>query len=182
MCFIKIKTTQIPTYLHELIPSESHIYSTRNSENVETYYCITDQFKYSVYPYSIIEWNKLDVNLRNAKSFLIFRNSLLKIARPMQNSIYNIHDPVGINYLTILRSGLSHLNEGKFRHNFQNCLNTLCSCILEFETTNHYFLNCHYYNDICKTLLNTVKEITNICLSDFSIDFSESSSIWKLNL
>ena len=118
MCFFKIKTTQIPKYLHELIPSESHIYSTRNSENVETYYCITGQFKYSLFPYSIIEWNKLDVSLGNVKSFLIFRNSLLKIARPMQNSIYNIHDSVGINYLTILRSGLSHLNEGKFRHNF----------------------------------------------------------------
>ena len=166
--FFKIKTTQIPKYLYELIPSESHIYSTRNSENVETYYCRTDQFKYSFFPYSIIEWNKLDINLHNAKSFLIFRNSLLKIGRPMQNSIYNIHDPVGIKYLTRLRLGLSHLNEHKFRHNFQDCLNPLCSCSLEVETTNHYFLHCHYYNDIRKTLLDTVKEITNICLSDFS--------------
>ena len=120
VCFLKLKR---PKYLYERIPSESHIYSTRNSENVETYYCRTDHFKYSFFPYSIIEWNKLDINLRNAKSFLIFRNSLLKIGRPMQNSIYNIHDPVGIKYLTRLRLGLSHLNEHKFRHNFQDCLN-----------------------------------------------------------
>ena len=117
--FFKIKTTQILKYLYEPIPSESLIYSTRNSENVETYYCRTDQFKYSFFPYSIIEWNKLDINLHNAKSFLIFRNSLLKIGRPMQNSIYNIHDPVGIKYLTRLRLGLSHLNEHKFKHNFR---------------------------------------------------------------
>ena len=123
---------------------------------------------FSFFRYSIIEWNKLDINLRNAKSFLIFRNSLLKIGRPMQNSIYNIHDPVGIKYLTRLRLGLSHLNEHKFRHNFQDCLNPLCSCSLEVETTNHYFLHCHYYNDIRKILLDTVIEITNICLSDFS--------------
>ena len=45
--FFKIKTNQIPEYLYELIPSESHIYSTCNSENIETYYCKTDQFKYS---------------------------------------------------------------------------------------------------------------------------------------
>ena len=109
-----------------------------------------------------------DINLLNTKSFLIFRNSFLKIERPMQNSIYNIHDPVGIKYLTRLRLGLSHLNEHKFRHNFQDCLNPLCSCSLEVKTTNHYFLHCHYYNDIRKTLLDTVKEITNICLSDFS--------------
>ena len=89
--FFEIKTTQIPKYLYELVPSESHIYSTRNSENVSTCYCRTDQFKYSFFPYSIIEWNKLDINLHNAKSFLIFRNSLLKIGRPMQNSIYNIY-------------------------------------------------------------------------------------------
>ena len=109
-----------------------------------------------------------DINLLNTKSFLIFRNSFLKIERPMQNSIYNIHDPVGIKYLTRLRLGLSHLNEHKFRHSFQDCLNPLCSCSLEVETTNHYFLHCHYYNDIRKILLDTVKEITNICLSDFS--------------
>ena len=48
--FFKIKTTQIPKYLHELIPSESHIDSTcRNSENVKTYCCRIDQFKYSFF-------------------------------------------------------------------------------------------------------------------------------------
>ena len=109
--FFKMKNTQIPKYLYELIPSESHIYSSRNSKNVETYYCRTHQFKYSFFPYPIIEWNKLDINLRNAKSILIFRNSLLKIGRSMENSIYNIHDPVGVKYLTRLRLGPSHLNE-----------------------------------------------------------------------
>ena len=86
----------------------------------------------------------------------------------MQISVFNIHDPVGIKYLTRLKLGLSHLNEHKFRHNFQDCLNTLCSCSLEVETTDHYFLHFHYYNDICKTLLDTVNEITKKCLSDFS--------------
>ena len=92
----------------------------------------------------------------------------MKTGRPMQNSVYNIHDPVGMKYLTRLRLGLSHLNEHKFRHNFQDHLNPLCSCSLEVETTNHYFLHCHYYNDIRKTLLDTVKEINNKFLSDFS--------------
>ena len=72
--FFKIKTTQILKYLYELILSESHIYSTRNSENVETYYCRTDLFKYSFFPYSTIEWNKVDINLHSAKSLLIFRD------------------------------------------------------------------------------------------------------------
>ena len=55
--FFKIKTTQIPKYLYELILSESHIYSTQNSENVETYYCETDLFKYSFF--HILQLNEI---------------------------------------------------------------------------------------------------------------------------
>ena len=172
MCvFYKIKTTQIPKYLYELLPTESRTYNNRNIENSETYYYRTDLFKYSFFPYVIVEWNKLDINLRNAKSFLIFRNSLLKIGRPIQNPIYNIHDPMGIKYLTRLRLGLSHLNDHKFRHNFQDCLNPLCPCSLEVESTIHYFLHCHYYNDIRKTLLDIVKKVINISVSNLSDEY-----------
>ena len=38
------------------------------------FYCRTGLFKYSFLPYVIVEWNELDINLRNAKSFLIIRN------------------------------------------------------------------------------------------------------------
>ena len=73
--------------------------------------------------YMIVEQNKLDIDLCNAKSFLIFTNSLLKIGRPIQNPML---DPVGITYLlTRLRLGLSHLNDHKFRNNFQDCLTPL---------------------------------------------------------
>ena len=139
--FYKIKTNQIPKYLHELLPTESHTCNTYNIENVETYYCSTDLVKYSFFPDVIVEWNKFDINLHNAKSFLIFRNSLLKIESPIQNPIYNIHDTMGIKYLTRLRLSLSHLNDHKFRQNSQDCLNPLCPCSLEVETTIHYFLH-----------------------------------------
>ena len=84
--------------------------------------------------------------------FLIFRNSLLKIGKPIQNPIHNIYDPMGMKDLTILRLGLSHLNDHKFRHNLQDCLNPLCPCSTEAESTIHYFLHCHYYNNIRKIL------------------------------
>ena len=42
--FYIIKATQIPKYLYQLIPSESHTYNTRNLENVETYYCRNDLY------------------------------------------------------------------------------------------------------------------------------------------
>ena len=104
---------------------------------------------------------KLDITLRNAKSFLIFRNSSLKIGRSIPNSIFKIHDPLGIKFLTGLTLGLSHLNKHRFRHNFQDCLNTLCSCSLEVESITHFFLLCHQFNQFRQTLLDSV---TLLCL------------------
>ena len=39
-----------------------------------------------------------------------------------------------------LRLGLSRLREHKFNHNFQNCINPLCSCSMDIESTSHFFL------------------------------------------
>ena len=169
MCvFHKIKATQIPKYFYELLPTELHTYNTGNIKNVETYYCRTNLFKYSFFPYMIVKWNKLGINLHNAKSFLIFGNSLLKLGRLIQNPVYNIHDLMGIKFLARLRLGLNHLNDHKFRHNFQDCLNPFCACSLGTEWAIHYFLHCHYYNGICKNLLDIVKELTNINVSNLS--------------
>ena len=90
---------------------------------------------------------------------MCFRNSLLKIGRPDQNSIFKIFNPLGIKLLTRLRLGLTHLNEHRFRHNFMNCLNPLCSCMLEVELTTHFFLHCHFYGTFRQTLLDTVESI-----------------------
>ena len=123
------------------------------------YYCRTDVFKYSFFRYTVVEWNKLDADLKNAKSYTCFRNSLLKIGRSDQNSIFKIFNPLGIKLLTRLRFGLSHLNEHRFRHDFMNCLNPLCSCMLEVESTTHFFLHCHFYDTFCQTLFDTVESI-----------------------
>ena len=90
---------------------------------------------------------------------MCFRNYLLKIGRPVQNSIYKIFNPLVIKFLTRLRLGLSHLNEHRFKHNFQSCLNPLCSCRLEVESTTHFFLHCHFFNTFRQTLLHTVVTI-----------------------
>ena len=48
--------------------------------------------------------------------------------------VYKIHDPIGLKLLTRMRVNLSHLREHKFRHNFLDTLNSLCSCSLEIES------------------------------------------------
>ena len=86
-----------------MIPTGQHSYNTRSLDQTETYYCRTDAFKNSFFPYTIVEWNKLDLDIRKSKSYAIFWNALLKIGRPNQCLIYRIHNPVGLKRLTGLR-------------------------------------------------------------------------------
>ena len=121
------------------------------------FYCGTDAFKYSYFPH-ILEWNKLNMQTRS-ESFLSFKNSLLKIGQPTAKPTYKIHNPIGLKFLTRLRLGLSHLNEHKFKHNFQDCVNPLCSCSLEIESLSHFFLNCHHFTNICATLFDDLQSV-----------------------
>ena len=88
---------------------------------------------------------------------LTFRNALIKIGTPIPMPVYNAHNPFGLKLLTRLRIGVSHLNQRKFNHNFQDCLNPLCSSRLEVESISHFFLHCHYYSNISSTLLNELQ-------------------------
>ena len=59
--------------------------------------------------------------------------------------------------------GLSHLNEHRLNHNFQNCINPLCTCSLEVELTAYCFWHCHHYNNIRAKPLNSLEVIdTNL--------------------
>ena len=54
---------------------------------------------------------------------------------------------------------MSHLREHKFKHNFQDCLNPVCSCGLDIESTSHFLLHCPAFNDERYTLLGTLNNI-----------------------
>ena len=60
--------------------------------------------------------------------------------------------------MTRLRLGLNRLREHKFNHNFQNCMNPLCSCAMDIELTSHFFLHCSLFDDKTITLLSTLNE------------------------
>ena len=131
----------------------------------DSIYCRSEYFKNSFFPHTLSEWNKLDGQIRSSESYLVFRKSLLNFIRPSPNAFYNVHNPTGLKFLTRLRLGLSHLNDHKFRHNFKDCINPLCSCSLELETTSHFFLRCHHYTAIRTTLMNDLKTIDENILS-----------------
>ena len=58
-----------------------------------------------------------------------------------------------------LRLGLSHLNENKFKNNFQDALNPHCTCGCDVENTCHFLLHCPNFLTERNTLFN---KITNI--------------------
>ena len=133
-CFYKIQSTGLPKYLLQLIRTNNHSYTLRKPLNIPHYYCRTDTFKNSFFPNVINEWNKLDEEIKCATSFSLFKASLLKMGRPHAKSTFRIDNPVGIRLLVRLRLGLSHLKEHRFRHNFADFVNPLCSCRIEPET------------------------------------------------
>ena len=96
-------------------------------------------FQKFFFPSTVIEWNKLDPNLRSTASLSPFKKNLLNFVRSSPNSVFNCHNCKGIKYLTRLHLGLSHLREHKFKHSFQDTLNPFCSCGLDAETNTHFF-------------------------------------------
>ena len=54
---------------------------------------------------------------------------------------------------------MSHLHKHKFKHNFQDCLNPICRCGLDMESTLHFLLHCPTFNDEQYTLLSTLNKI-----------------------
>ena len=158
--FFKIVSCDAPVYLRSLLPMKQCSYNQVRSNNLFRNFKInTDYFKNSFFPYCVSEWNKLGPELRNSLSISKFKKGLLPFIRPKDNSVYKVHDPIGIKLLTRLRLNFSHLREHKFRHNFLDTLNPLCSCGLAIESTNHYLLHCSFYSNIRKTLFDNVTNV-----------------------
>ena len=63
------------------------------------------------------------------------------------STVFNCNNYKGIRLITLLRVGMSHLREHKFKHNFQDCLNPIYSCGLDIESTSHFLLHCPSFND-----------------------------------
>ena len=144
---VKIINNQSLRYLFQLVALPNTRYFSRNSENIPQLRTKHDFFKNSFFPSTITEWNNLDPEIRKSKSISIFKSNILKFIRPKPNNVYYCHNPKGIKLLTRLRLGRSHLRKHKFKHSFQDCLNPLCHCGNEIETSYHDLLHCPTYTN-----------------------------------
>ena len=81
-CFYKVYKSHSPKYLFNIIPVTVSIYNTRSTNNISQFKVKHNFFRNSFYPSAVIEWKKLDLNIRNSESLNIFKKSFLKFIRP----------------------------------------------------------------------------------------------------
>ena len=98
--FYMIKKTGLPEYLFNMIPQSNHQCNTGSNEDVTTFYCRTDAFKYSYLPFTILEWNKPDMQIKRSNFFLPFKNYLLKTSQTTIKPTYSIHNRIVLKFLT----------------------------------------------------------------------------------
>ena len=145
--FYKIVNGILPDYLHSCIDFFSQNKYPLRSVSSGKLKCIpsrTKSFSKTFFSYCIDEWNKLNPEIRNAKSIYKFKKSV--ITEKLENALYNVHDPIGVKLLSRLRLQFTHLNEHKFRHGFNDMASPMCPCGTDVETTGHFLLRCHCFS------------------------------------
>ena len=87
--------------------------------------------------------------------------SIHNFVRPREYSVFAVHDINGLKLLTRLRLNFSHLNEHKFRNNFNHTINLMHSCGKEPKKTLHYLLRCNLYSIYRLELLNDISALNH---------------------
>ena len=70
--FYEIYKNQSPRYLYNLLPLQTSPRITRLSDNIPCFHFKHNSSKNSFFPSAIIEWNNLDIFIRNSKSLSNF--------------------------------------------------------------------------------------------------------------
>ena len=66
------------------------------------------------------------------------KQNILKFILLSSNKVFlNIYNPHDLKLSTRLPLGLSHLRGHKFKHNCSDCLDEICMCGKDIESTNH---------------------------------------------
>ena len=171
--FYMIYKNQSPYYLYNIIPTINKYNTFRNSGKIPYFKTKHNFFKNSFFPSVIVEWNKLESSLRRCDTYNVFKSNILKFIRLSSNSFFDRHNPIGIKYITRIRLGLSHLQERKFKHGFQDTLNLVCNCSNDAESAIHFFLHCPLYSNERRTLLNSLVNIDQSLLDNTDVSLTQ---------
>ena len=156
--FYKIVNDLTPSYLLDHIPEQGAPNATLRGNISRTPFSRTLRYDNSFFPFCINNWNTLDSSIKSLPSLQEFKNKLNKFIRPKGNYFFTIRDNFGIKLLTKIRVTFSDLRDHRYNHNF-NCVNPICSCGLDDETTVHYLLCCPRYDYLRSIYLGKICEI-----------------------
>ena len=129
-------------------------------------------------PATITEQNDLDYSLRNALSINIFKQNILKFISLGRKKVFNIYNLHGPKLLTRLGIGLSHLGGHKLKHNFRDCLDEICMCGKDIESTNQ----CSLFLKERQVLINKIRDIDSSLTSQNEISLFYTLLFGKENM
>ena len=87
---------------------------------------------------------------------MVFKSNFPKFIQPSPNSVYYCHNPRGICLIIRLRHELSHLREHKYKYDWQDTLNRLCSCGNDVESIERFLIHCRQFVNERGSLLSTL--------------------------
>ena len=156
----KAHSDLLPTYISDLMPPlvrNISNYPLRNMNNYSVPFARTEIFKKSCIPSAITLWNSADNSLKNSNTLHSFKYQMKKSFAI--NSKEPSYYASGNRRLSVLhariRNNCSNLNLDLF-NNFLRPDPT-CSCQVEPENAEHYFLRCHKYTIQRLVLFNSLR-------------------------
>ena len=166
--FYETIDTKFPYYLYKTIEEQfigpdSRRYDIQELEPIHG--SIT--YRLTFFPSTIRDWNRLDMDIKEAKSLKIFKKRILNKIRPKKDAYFGIRDHDHIRYLTMLRLGNSPLRAHKFEHGFLDTSNSLCLVCNKKEDTEHFLLLCKSYSLSRTILLQKVSDTLGYNVSTF---------------
>ena len=87
--FYRIYKNHSPSYLYNLIPLQTSSRITRSSNNLPYFHFKVNFFRNFFFPSVIIEYNNLDISIRNSKNLSTFKKIILQFIRPSPSRTYN---------------------------------------------------------------------------------------------
>ena len=146
----------------------------RGSDNIPLLDTKHNFFQNRYFPATIKEWDRLDIDIRKSDSISMFKKRILSFIRPLPNTVSSSHNPQGLKLLTWLPLGLSHMRYHKFKHNFLDTINPLCSCGSDTETALHFLLYCPNFMQYRSTLLSEISEINSKLITRNDLALTET--------
>ena len=108
--FFRLFKGQFREYLFKILTSVSKGYITRTNNNIPHFSAKCNTYRNSSFSSTVIEWNNLDLKIRNSDTFCALEKSIFKFIRPCSNFIICCHSLKGIKLITRLTLGRINLD------------------------------------------------------------------------